>query len=94
MFEFEDMEYSKELDVSTNILPYIMPVEMYIDKEIAGCYSISVFQNAHGNQSMGYSGLCEMESRCMLDNVMVLAPTVMKVFIWKIGKKAIIYSTI
>ena len=43
MFEFEDMEYPKELDVSMNILPYIMPVEMYIDKEIAGCYSISVF---------------------------------------------------
>ena len=42
MFEFEDMEYPKELDAPMNILPYIIPVEMYIDKEIAGCYSISV----------------------------------------------------
>ena len=43
MFEFENMEYPEELSVPTNILPYIIPVEMYIDKEIAGCYSISVF---------------------------------------------------
>ena len=43
MFEFEDMEYPKELDTPMNILPYITPVEMYIDKEIAGCYSISVY---------------------------------------------------
>ena len=43
IFEFENMEYPKELDVPINILPYIIPKEMYIDKEIAGCYSISVF---------------------------------------------------
>ena len=43
MFEFEGMEYPKDLDTPTNILPYIKPVELYIDKEVAGCYSISVF---------------------------------------------------
>ena len=94
MFEFEDMEYPKELDVSTNILPYIMPVEMYIDKEIAGCYSISVFSECAWEPEHGLQWVVRNGKRCMLDNVMVLAPTVMKVFIWRIGKKAIIYSTI
>ncbi len=70
MFEFEDMEYPKELDASMNILPYIIPVEMYIDKEIAGCYSISVFSECawepeHGlqwvvrNGKPLYVGACE-----------------------------------
>ena len=70
MFEFEDMEYPKELDAPMNILPYIIPVEMYIDKEIAGCYSISVFSECawepeHGlqwvvrNGKPLYVGACE-----------------------------------
>lgn len=70
MFEFEDMEYPKELDAPMNILPYIIPVEMYIDKEIAGCYSISVFlecawEPEHGlqwgvrNGKPLYVGACE-----------------------------------
>ncbi|MCI9508456.1 MAG: hypothetical protein HFF10_01750 [Angelakisella sp.] len=43
LFEFENMEYPKELNVPTNILPYIIPVEMYVDKEIPNCFSISLF---------------------------------------------------
>ncbi len=43
MFEFEDMEYPQNLNVPANILPYIIPTELYIDREIPEVYSISVF---------------------------------------------------
>lgn len=84
LFEFEGMEYPKELHVATNILPYIIPVELYIDKEMAGCCSISVFSECawepeHGLQWVvrngrplyvgGYDGLgSHDDARIYLEN--------------------------
>lgn len=43
LFEFEGMPYPEGFEQPEQILPYIKPVEIYIDQEIPDCYSVSIF---------------------------------------------------
>ena len=42
-YEFEGLEYPTNLDVPKHILPYIKPVEAYVDEEAMEFHSVSLF---------------------------------------------------
>lgn len=87
MFEFEDMEY-----------PQIScPISYRRSCISTGRFQRSTpspfFPSAHGNRSTGCNGSCEMEGRCMSEDLPVLAPTQRKASIWKPGKRTTTFST-
>lgn len=53
LFEFEGMPYPEGLDLPERILPYIKPVKMYVDREVPGCDSISVFSECAWEPELG-----------------------------------------